>query len=103
MEEGHKCGRDESGGLSHSLLGARGIMSHRDLLHASETTPCFFAAMIAAVNDARLAAGKGPVGFINPAVRSTFSARCTIHDARGGADECARSTDLLSQVCGRVP
>ena len=38
MEEGHKCARDESGGLSHSLLSARGIMSHRDLLHVGETT-----------------------------------------------------------------
>ena len=27
-----------------------------------------FAAMISLVNDARMAAGKGPVGFINPAV-----------------------------------
>ena len=66
---------------------------------SSASTP-IFAAMIAAVNDARFAAGKGPVGFINPAVRSTFSARCTIHDAR--ADECARSTALLSELCGRV-
>ncbi|KAJ7800197.1 subtilisin-like protein [Mycena olivaceomarginata] len=30
-----------------------------------------FASLIAAVNDARLAAGKGPVGFINPALYST--------------------------------
>ena len=29
-----------------------------------------FAAVVAAVNDARLAAGKSPVGFINPAVRA---------------------------------
>lgn len=28
-----------------------------------------FASFIAAINDARIAAGKGPVGFINPAVR----------------------------------
>ena len=28
-----------------------------------------FAAVVAAVNDARLAAGKSPVGFINPALR----------------------------------
>ena len=33
----------------------------------SASTP-IVAAMIAAVNDARLAAGKSPVGFINPAV-----------------------------------
>ena len=31
-----------------------------------------FASMIAAVNDARLAVGKGPVGFINPVVRRSF-------------------------------
>lgn len=30
-----------------------------------------FASLIAAVNDARIAAGKSPVGFINPAVRLT--------------------------------
>ena len=29
-----------------------------------------FASFVAAINDARLAAGKGPVGFINPAVRA---------------------------------
>ena len=33
----------------------------------SASTPVF-AAMVAAVNDARLAVGKGPVGWINPAV-----------------------------------
>ncbi len=33
----------------------------------SASTP-IFASMIVAVNDARLAAGKGPVGWINPAV-----------------------------------
>ena len=33
----------------------------------SASTP-IFAAMVAAVNDARLAAGKGPVGWMNPAV-----------------------------------
>ena len=35
----------------------------------SASTPAF-AAMIAAVNDARIAIGKSPVGWLNPAVRS---------------------------------
>ena len=37
------------------------------VLGTSASTP-IFAAMVAAVNDARLAAGKGPVGWMNPAV-----------------------------------
>lgn len=35
-----------------------------------------FASLIAAVNDARLAKGKGPVGWINPAVRLRISYCC---------------------------
>ena len=35
-----------------------------------------FAAVIAAVNDARIAQGKGTVGFINPAVRFSPEAAC---------------------------
>ena len=64
-----------------TVIGFEGFLA---LLGGTSASTPIFAAMIAAVNDARFAAGKGPVGFINPAVSSTFSARCTIHDARGG-------------------
>lgn len=38
-----------------------------------------FASLIVAVNDARLAAGKSPVGWINPAVRASDSSQARTH------------------------
>ena len=46
---------------------------HFELFYGTSASAPIFSSMITAVNDARLAAGKGPVGFINPAVSASRS------------------------------
>lgn len=45
------------------------IAGEFQLVYGTSASSPVVAAMLSAVNDARLAAGKAPIGFINPTVR----------------------------------
>ncbi|KAJ7175779.1 peptidase S8/S53 domain-containing protein [Mycena filopes] len=51
----------------------------------TSTGPPVLGAMLAMINDARLAAGKGPIGFINPAIYST-AFKDAFNDIRDGSN-----------------
>lgn len=62
--------RDCKGGPgSSSSKPALAIDGQFGLVFGTSASAPVVASMITMINDARIAAGKGPVGFINPAVR----------------------------------
>ncbi|KAF8212835.1 peptidase S8/S53 domain-containing protein [Mycena galopus ATCC 62051] len=64
----------------------------------TSTSAPIFASVIAAINDARIAAGKGPVGFINPALYSpALEAGALLADTEAVSAE-ENDLDLLAEV-----
>ncbi|OBZ71483.1 hypothetical protein A0H81_08497 [Grifola frondosa] len=63
-----------------------GIDGEFELVFGTSCSAPVVGSMITLINDARIAAGKGPVGFINPAIYSDeFSG--TFHDITTGGNQ----------------
>ncbi|TFK40519.1 Pro-kumamolisin, activation domain-containing protein [Crucibulum laeve] len=74
-----------------------GIDGEFGLVFGTSASSPVVGSLITLVNDARLAAGKGPVGFINPAIYSASFASAFNDITSGGNQGCGTSIDDLHQ------
>ena len=78
--------------ILNSEIGVDGTLS---LVFGTSASAPVVASIITLINDARIAIGKGPVGFINPVVRSSplFMINIAFNDGT------AFSVALLAYIC----